>query len=109
MVSPHRALPPIPIPHGVVHPINLACCEQDSQMAVSTDNGTSAAAAASPGPVPRTATLFACVTTMSNTVLGVSVVGVAGGFARAGFAVSRQQKQKRTETRPWWHVFAVLL
>lgn len=57
----------------------------DSQMAGS--NGTGAVAA-SPGPVPRTATLFACVTTMSNTVLGVSVVGVAGGFARAGCAVS---------------------
>ena len=80
-------------------------------MAVSTDNGTSAAAAASPGPVPRTATLFACVTTMSNTVLGVSVVGVAGGFARAGFAVIKSTETERElkHARPWWHVFAVLL
>lgn len=37
---------------------------------------------------PRQATLFACVTTMTNTLLGVSVVGVAGGFSRAGCAVS---------------------
>lgn len=35
----------------------------------------------------RTASLFACVVTLSNTLLGVSVVGVAGGFARAGSAV----------------------
>lgn len=37
---------------------------------------------------PRKATMFACVATLSNTLLGVSVVGVAGGFARAGCAVS---------------------
>lgn len=40
------------------------------------------------GATPRTATMFACVTTLSNTLLGVSVVGVAGGFARAGWLVS---------------------
>ncbi|CAM9231757.1 unnamed protein product [Ectocarpus sp. 4 AP-2014] len=39
------------------------------------------------GTAPRTATMFACVTTLSNTLLGVSVVGVAGGFARAGWLI----------------------
>ncbi|CAM9547637.1 unnamed protein product, partial [Ascophyllum nodosum] len=38
-----------------------------------------------PAP-PRTASVFACVTTLTNTLLGVSVVGVAGGFSRAGCA-----------------------
>ena len=42
------------------------------------------------GTTPRTATMFACVTTLSNTLLGVSVVGVAGGFSRAGYTVRVQ-------------------
>lgn len=50
----------------------------------------SAAVAVHPsGGPPRRASMFACVTTLSNTLLGVSVVGVAGGFARAGCAVRR--------------------
>lgn len=52
-----------------------------------------ASAPASPGAGTRTASIFACVTTLSNTLMGVSVVGVAGGFARAGCAVS----PRRTE------------
>lgn len=49
------------------------------------------------GTAPRTATMFACVTTLSNTLLGVSVVGVAGGFSRAGYTVSaaRQGEERR--------------
>lgn len=47
------------------------------------------------GPRPRTATMFACVTTLSNTLLGVSVVGVAGGFARAGCAVGLPEVKRR--------------
>lgn len=46
------------------------------------------------GTAPRTATMFACVTTLSNTLLGVSVVGVAGGFSRAGYMV-RGRVEKR--------------
>lgn len=46
-----------------------------------------AGASSSSGSGPRTATMFACVATLSNTLLGVSVVGVAGGFSRAGYAV----------------------
>lgn len=49
--------------------------------------GPGASVSASAGSGPRTATMFACVATLSNTLLGVSVVGVAGGFSRAGYAV----------------------
>ena len=47
------------------------------------------------GTAPRTATMFACVTTLSNTLLGVSVVGVAGGFSRAGYMVRVQRGEER--------------
>ncbi|CAM9790433.1 unnamed protein product, partial [Discosporangium mesarthrocarpum] len=39
---------------------------------------------AAPQKETRKSTVFACVVTMTNTLLGVSVVGVAGGFAKAG-------------------------
>ena len=66
-------------------PLSLSRHDSD-RVSVVSRSAVGAVGATIPAP-PRTASVFACVTTLTNTLLGVSVVGVAGGFSRAGCAV----------------------
>jgi hypothetical protein len=52
----------------------------------------------------RTSGIFACFATLANTLLGVSIVGTAFGFAQAGYLLGKHHKVSNwTSSSPFDH------